>query len=44
MACVPNLRDDMAEAARARGLALGGLDVSLESWKEVLEAMARLPE
>ena len=44
MACEPNLRDDMAEAARARGLALGGLDVSLESWKEVLEAMARLPE
>ena len=24
MACEPNLRDDMAEAARARGLALGG--------------------
>ena len=44
MACEPNLRDDMAEAARARGLELGGLDVSLESWKEVLEAMARLPE
>ena len=44
MACEPNLRDAMAEAARARGLELGGLDVSLESWKEVLEAMARLPE
>ncbi len=34
MACEPNLRDDMAEAARARGLELGGLDVSLRAGRK----------
>ena len=44
MAYEPDLRDEMAEAARVRGLELGGLEVSMESWKEVLEAMEKLPE
>lgn len=44
MAYEPNLRDDMAEAARLRGLELGGLEVSMESWKEVFAAMENLPE
>ena len=37
-------RDDMAEAARLRGQELGGLEVSMESWKEVFAAMEKLPE
>lgn len=44
MAYEPNMRDDMAEAARLRGLELGGEDVSGESWKEIFENMANLPE
>lgn len=44
MAYEPHLRDDMAEEARLRGLELGGLEVSMESWKEVFEVMGRLPE
>lgn len=44
MAYEPNLRADMAEAARERGLALGSLESSAESWKEVLEEIAKLPE
>lgn len=44
MAYEPNLRDDMAEAARLRGLELGGLEVSMESWKEVFAVMENLPE
>lgn len=44
MAYEPNLREDMAEAARERGLNLGGLAASMESWEEVFEVMANLPE
>jgi len=44
MAYEPTLRADMAEAARQRGLALGGLEASVASWEEVFEAIARLPE
>jgi hypothetical protein len=44
MAYEPNMRNDMAEAARERGLQLGGLEASLESWKEVLEEISKLPE
>ncbi|MDR2980715.1 MAG: glycosyltransferase [Puniceicoccales bacterium] len=44
MAYEPNLRRDMAEAAREQGKALGGLDVSVESWKEVLHELSKLPE
>lgn len=44
MAYEPNLRDDMAAAARKRGLQLSGLEASVESWKEVFEQMAELPE
>ncbi len=44
MAYEPNLRDDMAAAARERGQELGGLEVSAESWKQVFEELARLPE
>lgn len=44
MAYEPHLREDMAEAARERGLELGGLSASVESWEGVFEAMANLPE
>lgn len=44
MAYEPHLREDMAEAARLRGLELGGLVASMESWEKVFEAMANLPE
>jgi len=44
MAYEPNLRDDMAAAARQRGLELGGLEASAASWEEVFEAMSKLPE
>lgn len=44
MAYEPNLREDMAAAARERGLELGGLAASMESWEEVFEVMANLPE
>ncbi len=43
MAYEPNLRDDMAEAARLRGLELGGLEASRASWEEVFDAIANLP-
>lgn len=43
MAYEPNLRDEMAEAARLRGLELGGLEVSMESWQQIFEAMGTLP-
>lgn len=43
MAYEPHLRDDMAEAARERGLELGGLEASVASWEEVLEAISKLP-
>lgn len=35
MAYEPNLRSDMAHAARERGLELGGLEASVASWEEV---------
>lgn len=44
LAYEPNLRADMAEAARERGLALGGLDASTASWEEVFHTVSRLPE
>ncbi len=44
MAYEPHWRDDMAEAARERGLELGGLEASSASWEEVFDAMAKLPE
>lgn len=44
MAYEPNFRDDMAEAARERGEAIGGANVSQASWEEVFENMAKLPE
>lgn len=44
MAYEPNLRADMAEAARTRGEALGSLSASSASWEEVLEEIAKLPE
>ena len=44
MAYEPNQRRDMAEAARLRGLELGGLEASAESWREVLEEISKLPE
>lgn len=44
MAYEPNLRADMAEAARLRGLELGGLDASMASWEMVFEEISKLPE
>ena len=44
MAYEPNLRADIAEAARLRGLELGGLEASVASWEEVFETIAQLPE
>lgn len=44
MAYEPNLRSDMAEAARLRGLELGGLEASAASWESVLEEISRMPE
>ncbi len=43
MAYEPSLRADMAEAARLRGLELGGMEASRESWEEVFDTMAKLP-
>lgn len=43
MAYEPNLRADMAEAARLRGLELGGLDASVAGWEEVFDAISKLP-
>ena len=44
MAYEPNMRDDMAEAARLRGLELGGEEASRGSWEEIFENIAKLPE
>ncbi len=44
MAYEPNLRADMAEAARLRGLELGGLQSSVASWEEAFEEISKLPE
>jgi glycosyltransferase involved in cell wall biosynthesis len=43
MSYEPNLRADMAEAARIRARDLAGLNVSIESWQNVFESMAKLP-
>ena len=43
MAYEPNLRRDMAEAARERGMELGGLESSVASWEEIFEAVEQLP-
>lgn len=40
----PNLRRDMAEAARERALRLGGLPVAAASWERVFDEIAKLPE
>ena len=44
MAYEPNLRADMAEAARLRGMELGGLEASMASWAQIFEEIAKLPE
>lgn len=43
MAYEPNMRADMAEAARLRGLELGGELAARASWEEVFEAIDKLP-
>lgn len=43
MAYEPNLRDDMAEAARERGRELGGEEASRAGWEEVFEEINKLP-
>jgi hypothetical protein len=43
MAYEPNLRHDMACAAREHGLSLGGMEASMESWKEVFHRINLLP-
>ena len=42
MAWEPHYREDMAAAARERGLALGGLEASLESWRQVFDVIEEL--
>ena len=44
MAWEPHYREDMASAARERGMALGGLEASRESWQGVFEAISRIPD
>lgn len=44
MAYEPNLRADMAEAAKLRGMELAGLEASMASWQEVMDQISRLPE
>lgn len=44
MAYEPNLRADMAEAARLRGLELSGINASMASWEMVFEQISQLPE
>lgn len=43
MAYEPELRDEMAEAARLRGLELGGLEASIASWEKVFEELGNMP-
>jgi len=43
MAYEPNLRADIAAAARERGRQLGSLEQSIASWEEVLSAINQLP-
>ena len=42
MAWEPHYQEDMAAAARERGLALGGLEASLESWRQVFDVIEEL--
>ena len=42
MAWEPHYREDMAAAARERGLALGGLGASLESWRQGFDVIEEL--
>lgn len=44
MAFEPNMRDDMAAAAKIRGEELGSLAAASASWEEVFYEMAKLPE
>jgi glycosyltransferase involved in cell wall biosynthesis len=44
MAYEPELRREIAAAARERGQLLGGLDASIASWEAVLEELSTLPE
>jgi hypothetical protein len=43
MAYEKNLRQEMAEAARQRGLLLGGFQASTESWEEIFEEISKMP-
>lgn len=43
MAFEPHLREDMAEAARERGLTLGGMERSRASWESVFANIEQLP-
>ncbi|MEC5129029.1 glycosyltransferase [Verrucomicrobiales bacterium BCK34] len=44
MAYEPDIRAEMAQAARDRALRLGGLDASIESWKEIFSQISSMPE
>lgn len=44
MAYEPNMRADMAAAARERARELGGLSASIASWESILEKMTHLTE
>lgn len=43
MAYEPNLRSEMAAAARDHGQQLGGLEASIESWREVFTQIDQMP-
>jgi hypothetical protein len=44
MAYEPDLRHEIAAAARERGQLLGGLPASIASWEAVLDELSKLPE
>jgi hypothetical protein len=44
MAYEPDLRAEMASAAKERGLLLGSLEQSVSSWQEVFACIDQLPE
>lgn len=43
MAYEPHMRDDMAAAARERGLLLGSLERSQASWERITAVIDQLP-
>lgn len=44
MAWEPNYREDIAAAARLKGIELGGMDAAINSWHEIFSAIDKMPE